>query len=158
MRVLVLEPDAQVEGAAALPLLLQQPQSHRAVHAPLSSTATSSSAAAHVKPLGASQGATLGPAPATAPAAPPAASPATSLAASPLPLGAPLAAAPSSPASATRASTRAMESSIASFVPDPMEKCAVCAESPRSTVLPSTHRSHRTVGKTRQIERLVSRS
>eukprot|EP00964_Phaeocystis_antarctica_P143570 scaffold109140_cov63-Phaeocystis_antarctica.AAC.2 len=66
---------------------------------PLSSTATSSSAAAHVKPLGASQGATLGPAPATTPAAAPAAAPT----ASPLPLGAPLAAAPSWPSSASAA-------------------------------------------------------
>ena len=41
----------------------------------------------------------------------------------------------------------ASASSIASFVPDPIEKCAVCAASPSSTTLPCRQRSLRTVVK-----------
>src|SRR5260221_9496750 len=48
-----------------------------------------------------------------------------------------------------------MPSSIASFVPEPMEKCAVALASPISTMLSATQRSQRMVGKLRQIERLV---
>ena len=48
-----------------------------------------------------------------------------------------------------------MPSSIASLVPEPMEKCAVALASPMSTTLSATHRSQRMVGKLRQIERLV---
>src|SRR6266403_385475 len=48
-----------------------------------------------------------------------------------------------------------MPSSIASFVPEPMEKCAVALASPISTMLAATQRSQRMVGKLRQIERLV---
>jgi hypothetical protein len=50
----------------------------------------------------------------------------------------------------------AIASSIASLVPEPTEKCAVCAASPSSTTLPSCQRRQRTVGKARQIERLAS--
>ena len=56
------------------------------------------------------------------------------------------------------AAASAIASSIASLVPEPIEKCAVCAASPRSTTLPWCQRSQRTVGKLRQIERfLISR-
>ena len=37
-----------------------------------------------------------------------------------------------------------MASSIASLVPEPIEKCAVCAASPSRTTLPVCHRSHLT--------------
>src|SRR5258708_28484060 len=50
-----------------------------------------------------------------------------------------------------------MPSSIASLVPEPMEKCAVALASPISTMLSATQRSQRMVGKLRQIERLVMR-
>ena len=49
-----------------------------------------------------------------------------------------------------------MASSIASLVPEPIEKCAVWAASPTSTTLSWCQRSLRTVGKLRQIERFVS--
>ena len=49
-----------------------------------------------------------------------------------------------------------MASSIASLVPDPIEKCAVCAASPSSTTLPRCQRPQRTVGNCRQTERLAS--
>ena len=42
---------------------------------------------------------------------------------------------------------------MASFVPDPMVKCAVCAASPSSTTLPSCHDPHRTVRKLIHVER-----
>ncbi len=41
----------------------------------------------------------------------------------------------------------AMASSIASFVPDPIQKCAVCAESPSSTTFPACHAAHFSVAK-----------
>ena len=56
---------------------------------------------------------------------------------------------------ARKAAASAMESSMASFVPDPMEKCAVWAASPTSTVFPWCHRPQETVGKDRQRDRLV---
>jgi hypothetical protein len=44
------------------------------------------------------------------------------------------------------------------LVPEPIEKCAVCAASPISTTLPVCHLPHRTTGKFRQIDRfLISR-
>ncbi len=49
----------------------------------------------------------------------------------------------------------AMESSIASFVPLPMEKCAVALASPSSTTLPRVQRAQRIMGKRRHSERLV---
>ncbi len=48
-----------------------------------------------------------------------------------------------------------MASSIASFVPEPMEKCAEALASPSSSLLPMTQRLLRIIGKLRQIERLV---
>ena len=48
-----------------------------------------------------------------------------------------------------------MASSIASFVPEPIEKCAVCAASPISTTFPACQDAQRSVGKARQIERFV---
>ena len=42
---------------------------------------------------------------------------------------------------------------MARRVPDPMEKCAECAASPTSTMLPCRHARFRTVGKPRQIDR-----
>src|SRR5271155_4482187 len=42
--------------------------------------------------------------------------------------------------------------SMASLVPDPMEKCAVAAASPISTMLPYDHFSHSTRGKFSQAE------
>jgi hypothetical protein len=50
----------------------------------------------------------------------------------------------------------ASASSMASLVPDPMEKCAVCAASPSSTTLPARHDSHRTVPKLIQRELLAA--
>jgi len=44
---------------------------------------------------------------------------------------------------------------MASLVPEPMEKCAVALASPISTMLSFTQRALRTVGKLRQIDRLV---
>ena len=49
--------------------------------------------------------------------------------------------------------TSTIASSIASFVPEPTEKCAVCAESPTSTTFSWCQRSLRTVPKLRQMER-----
>ena len=46
---------------------------------------------------------------------------------------------------------------MASFVPEPMEKCAVCAASPSSTTFPARHDSQRTVPKLIQRE-LLARS
>ena len=58
------------------------------------------------------------------------------------------------PARAARgAAASAIESSIASFVPEPIEKCAVCAASPSRTTLPSCHVSFVTFGKSSQSER-----
>ena len=48
---------------------------------------------------------------------------------------------------AASASCRAMASSMASLVPEPIEKCAVWAASPSSTTLPWCQRRLRTVGK-----------
>ncbi len=48
-----------------------------------------------------------------------------------------------------------MASSIASLVPEPMEKCAVALASPISTMLSCVQRSQRMVGKLRHIERLM---
>ena len=48
-----------------------------------------------------------------------------------------------------------MASSMASLVPEPMEKCALALASPRSTLLPMTQRLLRIIGKLRQIERFV---
>src|SRR3569623_3024517 len=45
-----------------------------------------------------------------------------------------------------------MALSIASLEPEPMEKCAVAAESPSSTTLPVDHRSHSTRLKLSQAE------
>src|ERR1700724_3141194 len=50
-----------------------------------------------------------------------------------------------------------MASSMASLVPDPMEKCAVALASPISTTLPAVQRAQRTVGKLRHTERLTIR-
>ena len=47
---------------------------------------------------------------------------------------------------------------MASLVPEPMEKCAVCAASPSSTTLPSCQRSLRTVVKFSHLELLASTS
>ena len=55
------------------------------------------------------------------------------------------------------ASASAMASSIASLVPEPIEKCAVCTASPISTTLSWYQRSLRTVGKLRHNDMLVSR-
>jgi hypothetical protein len=44
---------------------------------------------------------------------------------------------------------------MASLVPDPMEKWALALASPSRTLLPSTQRLLRIIGKLRQIERLV---
>ncbi len=55
-----------------------------------------------------------------------------------------------------KAPASAIASSIASLVPEPIEKCAVWAASPSSTTLPKCQRSQVTVGKRRQIERLAS--
>jgi hypothetical protein len=49
-----------------------------------------------------------------------------------------------------------MASSIASFVPDPIEKWAEDLASPKSTMLPFVQRWLRIIGKERQSERLVS--
>ena len=51
------------------------------------------------------------------------------------------------------AAASAIASSIASLVPEPTEKCAVCAASPTSTTLPWCQRALRMVGNARQIER-----
>src|SRR6266403_1918502 len=51
------------------------------------------------------------------------------------------------------ASASAMASSIASLVPEPIEKCAVALASPSSTMLSLTHRLLRIIGKLRHIER-----
>jgi hypothetical protein len=59
-------------------------------------------------------------------------------------------------ACATKASRSAMASSMASLVPEPMEKCAVCAASPSSTRLRWCQRSQRTVGKLRHTDLFVS--
>ena len=53
------------------------------------------------------------------------------------------------------ASASAIASSIASFVPEPIEKCAVALASPNSTMLSLTQRLLRIIGKLRHIERLV---
>ena len=45
---------------------------------------------------------------------------------------------------------------MASLVPEPMEKCAVCAASPSRTTLPSCQRSQRSVAKLIQRELLAS--
>ena len=50
------------------------------------------------------------------------------------------------------AAASAMASSRASRVPEPMEKCAVCRASPRSTRLPTDQWSFQILGKRRQIE------
>ena len=47
-------------------------------------------------------------------------------------------------------------SSIASFVPEPMEKWAVCAASPIKTTLPWLHRLFVIVGNVRHAEPLIS--
>ena len=49
----------------------------------------------------------------------------------------------------------AIASSIASLVPEPIEKCAVALASPSSTILSLTQRLLRIIGKLRHIERLV---
>ncbi len=46
----------------------------------------------------------------------------------------------------------AIASSIASFVPEPIEKCAVCAASPISTTLSWNHDALRTIGKLSHCE------
>ncbi len=58
-------------------------------------------------------------------------------------------AARSEAAAAASASARPMASSIASFVPEPTEKCAVCAASPMSTTFPSIHAL---VGHAREVQ------
>jgi len=55
------------------------------------------------------------------------------------------------------AATSAIASSSASRVPEPIEKCAVCAASPSSTRLPATQFSHHSRGKRRQCDWLTSR-
>jgi hypothetical protein len=50
---------------------------------------------------------------------------------------------------------RLIASSIASLVPEPMEKCAVALASPIRTMLSFTQRPHLMVGKRRQRLRLV---
>ena len=59
-------------------------------------------------------------------------------------------------AHAAIASASAIASSIASLVPEPIEKCAVALASPSSTMLSLTQRLLRIIGKLRHIERLVS--
>src|SRR6202158_4114024 len=53
------------------------------------------------------------------------------------------------------ASASAIASSIASLVPEPIEKCAVALASPSSTMLSLTQRLLRIIGKLRHIERLI---
>ncbi len=48
-----------------------------------------------------------------------------------------------------------MASSMASFVPEPTEKCTVWAASPTSTTFPCDQRSFRIVGKLRQRDRFL---
>ena len=57
------------------------------------------------------------------------------------------ASAASTPACSCRQAARASASSMASLVPEPMEKCAVCAASPSSTTFRCRQASHRTVVK-----------
>src|ERR1700730_2632658 len=64
--------------------------------------------------------------------------------------------APSTVGARCMASARAIASSIASLVPEPIEKCAVALASPSSTMLSLTQRLLRIIGKLRHIERLVS--
>ena len=54
-----------------------------------------------------------------------------------------------------RQAARASASSMASLVPEPMEKWAVCAASPTSTTFPSCQRSLRTVWKLSHLELFV---
>ena len=49
-----------------------------------------------------------------------------------------------------------MAYSMASFVPEPTEKCTVWAASPTSTTFPCDQRWLRTVGKLRQRDRFLS--
>ena len=48
-----------------------------------------------------------------------------------------------------------MASSMASFVPEPTEKCAVWAASPTRTTFSCDQRSFRTIGKFRQSDRFL---
>ena len=63
--------------------------------------------------------------------------------------------APGTSAWARNASYSAIASSIASFVPLPIEKCAVAFASPSSTTLPIAYFAVRIIGKLRQVLRLV---
>src|SRR5690348_17920874 len=67
-----------------------------------------------------------------------------------------------SPASTESCSCRqaasASASSMASLVPEPMEKCAVCAASPSSTTFSCRHVWHRTVPKLTHRELFANRS
>src|SRR5512140_3374248 len=54
------------------------------------------------------------------------------------------------------AHANATASSIASFVPDPIEKCAVCAASPSSTTFPEHQRRLRTVTNPSHLELFAS--
>ena len=65
---------------------------------------------------------------------------------------------PSRSGSSCRQAASASASSIASLVPEPIEKCAVCAASPSSTTLPWRQRSLRTVVKLIHRELLASTS
>ncbi len=59
------------------------------------------------------------------------------------------------PPPAMKAACSAIASSMASLVPEPMEKCAVALASPRRTTLPLVQRAQRIIGKRRQWEGLV---
>ena len=59
------------------------------------------------------------------------------------------------PSVARKDSNNPIASSIASLVPEPMEKWAVDFASPSSTTLPIVARALRIAGKRRQLERLV---
>ena len=60
------------------------------------------------------------------------------------------------PVLARSAETSAIASSTASFVAEPIEKCAVCAASPSSTMLSWNQRSTFTVGKLSHLELFAS--
>ena len=57
-----------------------------------------------------------------------------------------------------RAAASSIASSMASLVPEPIEKCAVCAASPSSTVAPALQSLQRSSLKASQTERLDSSS
>ncbi len=62
------------------------------------------------------------------------------------------------PVLSCRQAASASASSMASLVPEPMEKCAVWAASPSSTTFPSCQLAHRNVAKLSQRELLARRA